>query len=191
MTTPDALPPNWCRRHFQMGALLTLLGVLSSVIPRPAHAAFDEHQVKAVWIYNFTQFVRWSPNSFPDSESPFTIGVLGDDPFGGALAAAVKGETIQGRKFAIKRSRNVGALKGCQIIFVSKSESSRLGEILGAVARQGILTVGESPGFCAQGGVFNFTLAGGTVGVEVSIGAAAREGLKINAQLLQKCKRLP
>lgn len=171
-----------------MAGYLPLLGVLLFFTALHVRAAFDEYQVKAALISKFAQFVRWPAGVFADSSAPFTIGVLGEDPFGGALESVTRGETVGGRKFAIKRARNAGALKGCQIVFVSKSEGARTADILNALAGQRILTVGEGAGFCAQGGVFNFTSTGGSVNVEVSLEAAKREGLAIGSSLIKLCK---
>jgi hypothetical protein len=153
--------------------------------------AADEYDLKAVMILKIAQLSRWASDSFPDAAAPFTIGVLGEDPFGRSLEDAVRSETIQGRKFAVKRGRNAATLKGCQIVFISRSESSRLGEALGALTGKGILTIGETPGFCAQGGVMNFTFAGGSVAIEISLSHVTREHLKPNTQLLNKARQLP
>jgi hypothetical protein len=39
-----------------------------------------EYQVKAVFVYNFSRFVEWPPQSFTAPDEPFVIGVLGSDP---------------------------------------------------------------------------------------------------------------
>jgi hypothetical protein len=41
-----------------------------------------EYQVKAVFVYNFSRFVEWPPQSFTAPNEPFVIGILGSDPFG-------------------------------------------------------------------------------------------------------------
>ncbi len=47
-----------------------------------AAAAPAEYQVKAVFLFNFSQFMEWPPDAFPTPDTPFVIGVLGADPFG-------------------------------------------------------------------------------------------------------------
>ena len=187
MNTSDTSQPKWRCRHLRIAALLPLFAAALFFTPYRTYAASKEYQVKAVFIYNFAQFVRWPSSAFSDAGAPLTIGVLGDDPFGGALETATQGESIRGRQLAIKRSRTVGGLKGCQIIFISKSENSRLGEIFGALKGQGILTVGESAGFCAQGGMLNFTIQDGNVHVEIHLDAVKREGLGISSNLIKSC----
>ena len=68
----------------------------------------SEYQIKAVFLFNFAQFVDWPPGAFPDSTAPLVIGVLGDDPFGPYLDETVRGETVRGRPLT-RLARDVDA----------------------------------------------------------------------------------
>jgi hypothetical protein len=76
-------------------ALLTLLicPLIASTQVQPVR----EYQIKAVFLFNFPQFVEWPPEAFPDANSPMIIGVLGEDPFGKILDETVQGEQIASR----------------------------------------------------------------------------------------------
>ena len=41
-----------------------------------------EYDVKAVFLFNFSQFVDWPTPALADPQAPLVIGVLGNDPFG-------------------------------------------------------------------------------------------------------------
>jgi len=94
--------------------------------------------VKAVFLFNFAQFVEWPPQSFQDAAAPFVIGVLGTDPFGSALEGAVRGETLNGRSFVIERYRSVTEIRHCQILFISRSEAAHVEEISAALVGHSI-----------------------------------------------------
>src|SRR6202020_197758 len=84
---------------------------------RVGHAQADtsrEYQIKAAFLYNFVQFVKWPGTTFPTSDSPFYIGILGDDPFGSALDDTVAGEAINGHRLSVIRSPRLDELEGCQ-----------------------------------------------------------------------------
>ena len=49
-----------------------------------------ENQLKAVFLFNFAQFVEWPPSAFHEPADPIVIGVLGDDPFGPYLDGLVQ-----------------------------------------------------------------------------------------------------
>jgi len=142
---------------------------------RAEGTAAPEYAVKAAFVAKFPQFVKW-----PSGAGSITVGVLGDDPFGGALDGLVK----------VRRSKRVEDLKGCQIIFIARSEQGNIGEILSSLAGSNVLTVGESEGFAKQGGVIGFTREGDKVRFEINTGAARRGGLTIDSRLLQLAARV-
>jgi hypothetical protein len=149
-----------------------------------AQAQSKEYQIKAAFLFNFAQFVDWPSAAFANTNAPFCIGVLGDDPFGGALDTTIQDEAIGNHKIIIERSQNVEDLKNCQMIFVSKSEKKHIGEILLDLDSKPILKVSEIDGFAQDGGGINFFLAGTKVRFEINPDAAQSDGLKISAQLL-------
>lgn len=149
-----------------------------------APAQSKEYQIKAAFLYNFAQFVNWPAATLADTNAPFYIGVLGDDPFNGALDGMVQGESIDNHKIVIERSQNVEDLKNCEMIFVSKSERKHVPEILSELDSRPILTVSEIKGFAERGGSINFYQEGTKLRFEINLGAAQHDGLKISAQLL-------
>ena len=167
-------------------AALLLAGTLSltatGATAEPAPS--KEYQVKAVFLFNFAQFVEWPPTAFPEPGAPISIGVLGDDPFGTALEETVRGETVGNRKITVQRSHKVEDLKNCQLLFISKSEKGRTAEILSSLTPGPVLTVSEVESFAHQGGVINFYLEGNKVRFEINPAAARRQRLKLNSQLL-------
>lgn len=144
-----------------------------------------EYQIKAAFLFHFAQFVEWPPASFTNADAQFRIGVLGENPFGGALDEIVKGETISNRKITVQYSRRAEDLKDCQIVFVSKTEKTPLSRILTELDGKNLLTVGESDGFVRRGGVINFYLEDDKVHFEINPDAADRENLKISSQLFR------
>jgi hypothetical protein len=147
-------------------------------------APSKEYQVKAVFLFNFIQFVEWPEGVFTEANSPMYIGVLGDDPFGQALDEVVKGESIGGRSLAVVRSRRLEELAGCHLIFISKSETRRLDNVLAQLGSRPVLTVSELDGFANRGGMIAFYSEGKRIRFEINPGVAKRVDLKISSELL-------
>src|SRR5262245_65853218 len=127
-----------------LGRTLLLLILLGTVPARGQTS--KEYQIKAAFLFNFAQFVEWPAAAFADPNTPISIGVLGDDPFGPVLDQTVQGETINHRKLIIQRSQRVADLKGCHLVFISKSEKSRLPDIFDSLGSNSVLdwkSVGE------------------------------------------------
>ncbi len=70
------------------------------------------------------------------------------------------------------------------MVFIPFTEKDQADKILKGLKGSSILTVGESEGFAALGGIINLTVVGDTVHFEVNQLAAERAGLKISSKLL-------
>lgn len=145
-------------------------------------AATMEYRVKAAFLYNFARFVEWPQSR---NAGPLVIGVLGADPFRGALADTAHGKSVDGRLVVVRKVGSVEAASGCAVLFVSSSERNRWPEILTPLRRTAVLTVGDAPGFLAAGGVLNFYLENNRVRFELNPAAARKSGLKLSAQLIR------
>jgi len=144
----------------------------------------DEYQVKAAFIYNFAKFVEWPPHAFKSAADPIVVCVLGQNPFGNMLDAAVSGKAVEGRTFLVRQLSGEQSSAGCQILFVSSSERKHLHAILGEIKTGGVLTVGETDTFASEGGVINFKIEDGRVRFQVNVDAAEQARLRISAKLL-------
>jgi hypothetical protein len=152
---------------------------------RPALAAPTAQQVEAVFLFYFSQFVGWPPSAFADARSPIVIGVLGADPFGGALDQAVAGERVNGRSVVVRRLRGVGEAAGCQILYISSSEAAQLPQILGALRGRDVLTVSDVDHFAQSGGMIRFVLIDSHVRLRINAHAAQAAGLTLSSKLLR------
>lgn len=151
-----------------------------------AHAEIPkEYQVKAVFLFNFTQFIEWPTNAFPDAQSPMTIGVLGDDPFGNFLEETVRGEKASGRPIIVKHFQSVENLGNCQILYVSTSEAKRMKTILAALKGRKILAVSDLVEFAQNGGAVRFVTEQNKIHFRINLEAAKKAGLTISSKLLR------
>jgi hypothetical protein len=144
----------------------------------------NEYEVKAAFLYKFASFVEWPAAG----NSTVCIGVVGDDPFGALLDQVVKGKSIYGREFLVRRFRSGEKPAGCDIVFISPSERKHLRLILDGLRGANVLTVGETPEFCQSGGVINFEILNDRVQFEINLEAAARARLKVSSKLLSVAK---
>ena len=168
---------------------VVLLGVMPATLLRAQSAKPSEYEVKAAYLHNFGKFVRWPESATAEGQS-FSICVLGKDPFGKILDTILEGASWQGKPVAAKRIAAVEDAAACNLLFVSSSESERLGQILSALGKRPILTVSDAPQFSRRGGAIEFVLSENRVRFEVNAGAAEKAGLDINSQLLKIATRV-
>lgn len=143
-----------------------------------------EYQVKAAFLFNFGKFVEWPESSFAEKSSPFSICVLGEDPFGGTLDHTLEGKQVSNHPVRIVRTTDPALARQCQIVFVSASEKLHLSTVLRTLSGSNALLVGELPGFAAAGGAIEFTLQDNHVRFAINPDAIQRAGLQVSSQLL-------
>ncbi len=172
---------------------ITLMGLLvcSNAHVAAAVEAPTEYQVKAVFLYNFAQFVEWPAAAFADERAPLVIGVLGADPFGPDLDAAVRGETVNHRPLLVRRYRDISQVEACHILYISGSEVSHLEKILGALRGRTILTVSDSENFARRGGMVGFVTEHNRIRLRISLNAVTAGDLAISSKLLRLADIVP
>lgn len=182
--------PAWWRSRAACGCAALLacaLGAAPARAAQPPPAAPSsvslEYAVKATYLYKLAPFVTWPPGEFPAANSPFTICVVGDDPFGGYLETAVAGRGIGGHPFSVRRLDVLAPESRCEIAFLGRLPGQRLARALAAVDGKPVLTVVDS-GAPARRGIVQFVIRRGRVGFEIDVGAAARNHLAISSKLL-------
>ena len=144
----------------------------------------SEYQVKAVFLYNFSQFVDWPQAAFASNES-FVIGVLGSDPMGSYLDQAVKGESVKGKPIIVRRYSSVEEAYGSNILFIREGTKEEMKKILNKLKGKNILTVSDNKGFAQQGGVIEFITKDNKIALRINLGAAKSEQLQISSKLLR------
>jgi hypothetical protein len=144
-----------------------------------------EYQIKAVFLFNFAQFVEWPTNAFPEAQTPLIIGILGNNPFETYLDGTVQGEKVNGHPLVVQRFSRAEDLKKCQILFISQSESKRVNRILANLKGQNILTVSDIDGFAKNGGVIRFVTEQNKIRFRINLEAAKNANLTVSSKLLR------
>ncbi len=178
--------PKTSRAWPQSVAFLLIVLLSSACAPSDwAQAeAPGEYQLKAAFLFNFAKFIDWPAASFATPQSPFTVCILGTDPFGRVMDDAWQGKIVGDRSVVVERSKDVADTRHCQMVFVSPSEKHRLQQILSSLRGTNALVVGETEGFAAAGGVIQFALEDDRVRFMINTDAADRAGLKVSSKLL-------
>jgi hypothetical protein len=161
--------------------VLRVVALLAPVAASAESAPTLEYQVKASYIYNLIQFIQWPADSIGDE---FQICVFGEHRFGDALDA-LEGNRLAGRPLKVRYLGDVREANTCHVLYFTEALAHRTPSLLGAASAPGLLTIGETREFTAQGGVIGLIKVGGKVKFEINEAAAQSAGLTISAQLLR------
>jgi hypothetical protein len=162
-----------------------LVPLLLLIAARCWAAPPSEYQVKAVFLFNFAQFVEWPARAFPDPQTPFVIGILGKDPFGPDLDAVVRGETVGNRPMVIERYRNIEELHNCHILFIARTDMGALPHILEELKGRSILTVTDAEEGDPRGVMIRLITRSNRIRLRIDVGAAKAGNLLISSKLLR------
>jgi len=168
------------RRLWRRFALLLIAsGLLGAAAP------VSEYQLKAVFLFNFAQFVEWPPAALPRENAPFVIGVLGKDPFGADLVYRLRPETKNRHPLAVVRYHNVGEIHDCQILFIAASELPQLEGIVAALKGHSILTVTDAEGPAVRGVMIGLVRQDNRIRLRIDLQATKASNLTISSKLLR------
>jgi hypothetical protein len=144
-----------------------------------------EYQVKAAFLFQFSRFVQWPPDSFSSAEAPLVICVLGMNPFGSALEEIAAGELVQTHPLSVERHDRVEDVAGCHIVFVSGRDENATRQALEYLSERHVLTVSDGNDFTQRGGIIGLVTVEGKVRVQVNRSSADGAQLRISAKLLR------
>jgi hypothetical protein len=183
--TPMMTLPGTALRTTPQVLLFTILAIGTGLRSVDAAEAPTEYQVEAAFVFNFSHFVEWPPQTVVAPTEPFVIGVLGSDPLGAQLDEAVRGEQLNGHPLVVRRFRDPAEIDTCQILFIDRSESSRLGPILAALNGRSTLTVSQADGAAEHGVMIQFATEDNRIRLRINVESARAAGLTISSKLLR------
>lgn len=180
------------RLHQYLCASAVLALVLALLEPRARAAdAPRDKAIRAVLLFHIAQLTEWPKDAFANDTDPFVLGIVGQDPFGEVLSAAVKGETIRGRKIVIEHYDSATAIKKAHLLYISSSESRNLPDILKTVQDSATLTVSDIDRAERRGVMIHLYWDDGRAKMIINRDAVARKGLVLSPRLLGVAQAYP
>lgn len=167
-------------------AATALFATASAAVPTTTIQ--EEYQLKAVFLFNFLQFVDWPATSFTDASSPFYVCVLGNDPFGHQLDDVMAGERLEGRPIVIERHEDVTDTSRCHLIFIAQDSVTRRQHSLESLQNKSVLTVSDADNFANEGGVIELDVQNNHIKLLVNLQAASEAQLRVSSKLLRKAQ---
>jgi YfiR/HmsC-like len=166
----------------KMALQLILLPVLICSFALPNLEEAEEYNIKAAFIYKFTNYIDWD-SLIPGDE--FIIGVIGPSPVIEQLNEIALTKTIKNKKIIVRQFNKPEEISPCHILFISQKTSFSLGDILAKVGGKGTLTISEKKGYAQKGTDINFIEVDNKLKFEANPKGISAAGLKASSQLLK------
>jgi hypothetical protein len=143
-----------------------------------------EFHIKALFLYNFANFVEWPTDAFKDAETPLRMCLYGSVPFGGFLDA-VDGTRIRDRHLKIIRTSDPADIEsGCHILFVGTNHLDTIEKLFKNMNHLFVLSIGNVKGFTDKGGIVNILRTQDQQKFDINLSKAIENGLLIDSDLL-------
>ena len=169
----------WC--------LLVLGGVLAvgsaGTLGAAESSSHQEHEVKALYLFNFTKYVEW-PEPQAGDTNLFLIGVIGAPEAEASLVEATQGKEVGGKRVVIRRFEVGADLRSCHMLYVGTTYRGLIERTLEGLRNWSVLTVGEGEAFLDRGGMVGFVRRIKKVRLLISLDTARRADLHVSAKLL-------
>lgn len=149
-----------------------------------------EYQIKAAFLYKFGAYIEWPEQTFPQTSSPVIIGVMGSDAVADELAQMSSGRNINGRPVNVKKLNYGDPIKGLHILFIARTDQSRMAATLTAARGLPLLVVTETDHTSMPVGVINFVIDGEKVRFDVALRSAEVNNIKLSARLLTVARKV-
>ena len=170
------------------GVLLLFFAAALLAMPLRAQPV-TEQDVKAVFLYKFTNFVEW-PDAAWQGSGPFRFCVAAGKEMTAIIERTLAGEKVKGRAVETKVITAADEAHDCHILFIGRTENARAPALLAGVRTLPVLTVGESDDFVTSGGVIGFVVVDNRVRFDINLENAKRGGLTLSSRLLQVARKL-
>jgi hypothetical protein len=149
-----------------------------------AQSTADEYQVKAAVLFHFLQLVEWPGGAFNASDHSIVFCVFDDEPHRLDLENTLNGKAIGARVVQVRLINQPANLQGCNVVFLSRDESRRQTATLNSLRGLPVLTVGETDGFYAIGGMIRLRIEDDKIRFDINLAAAESSHLQISSRLL-------
>lgn len=173
--------PFWVRFLSAIPLLLTA-HLLSATAP-------TEYDVKLAYLYNFTKFISWPDNRFPEPNAPLNICVVGKLPETETTTSLTQRKTRNHPIALLHLEHPVDA--SCHILFFTRNASQQ--QLMAALqnTQPATLLVGETRDFAKDTGIIGFvTDERNRIRIEVNLKKARQQDLNIRAQLLEIARKV-
>jgi hypothetical protein len=143
-----------------------------------------EYQVKALFLYNFANFVEWPADAFVDQSDSLRMCLYGAVPFGEFLDI-VNGVQVRDRTLQVIRTTDYSNIQsGCHILFVGIDHAAELENFFNKLNHLFVLSIGNTKDFARKGGVVNILRTSDQQQFEINLTKAIENGLLISSDLL-------
>lgn len=137
-------------------------------------------EIHSMMVYNFMKYVNWPPSS---TSGDFVIGIVGEKLVFETLTKWYGTKSKGSQKISIKMFKTAAELTDCHVVYIGKSKSNNLAEVLVKISGKSTLVITDKVGMGKKGSGINFKTVNGKLKFELNQAAISSSNLKVSSQL--------
>ncbi len=152
-----------------------------------AQTRITEDQIKAVYMFNFANFIEWPETAFKTAKSPILYCSIGNTAVSKNLDAAVSGEKISNRSLKHISLEPDSDPSACHILYLPDSYLDKNQSLL-QKQMPSTLTVGDSYDFIKAGGMVGLVREKTKISLVINIKRTGETNFKLSSKILRLAK---
>lgn len=149
----------------------------------------SEKQVRAMFVYNFANFVEWPKKAFRNNTSPLQVCLLGEVSFADYLTP-MSGTIIGERELVVTTQISTKFKGKCHILFVGNEKKVDMRRLYKSKRFIYILSVSEQKGFIESGGMIKILDQSKRISFDIDLDNARKRGLFISSDLISLARNI-
>ena len=141
-------------------------------------AQANAYKLQSLFIYNFIKNIKWE-----NVDQEFVIGVYGNLEAYNEVVANLTAKNVNGVKFKILTVNNAADAKKCHVVYLPKSNRTKVVSMISQVDEPNILLVTEED-LISEGASISFELKDSKLNFIINKQKTEEKGLKISSSLL-------
>jgi hypothetical protein len=150
--------------------------------------AQSENEIKATFLYNFANYIKWPDDVFEGPDDPLIMCVLGNNESIVTAFESMKNMKIKDRELKTHYCSSFDNVGECHILYICKPDNGDLAHILHSMKNKKVLTVSDIDGFAQHGGMIELINAKNKIRFAINIDASKSSGFEISSKLLRLAK---
>lgn len=173
------------RKRNKISVLVQVLYFISFSHITIASPNMSESELKALYLFNFSNFVQWPMNCSEQECHSFNFCTTNNNEITSHLTNIIKGEKINKLPINILINPTPDQMHDCQVFYIDTNDEYQLPNLLNSFKDHPILTVSNIPNFTAKGGMIGFEYSKNRIAPTINNTIALSHKLKISSKLIK------
>jgi hypothetical protein len=148
-------------------------------------ASYDEHSLKAAFLYNFADFITWPSASNNEPLSDINYCVLQDGLVQDSLSSLIDSDENAKIERSFSLLSSLDQIATCHLLYLDTEDLKTNPDLLEITSGLPILTVSDQEGFLESGGMVKLAREQNRMRVHLNVDRLTEYAFRVSSQLMR------